>query len=210
MSGEDKSSYIDEFRGDHEKNSDLVVTVDGPAGSGKGTLGKFIADKLGINYYSAGDFFREIASEKNMTVEELSEKAGRDVDLKVDRRTLEKGLEENCVIESRLPSRVLGDYSDLRIHVTADLEERARRAIRDQEEGERNDEETADNVEEKMEKMEKRDQDNWDRYMEYYPSLDDGLEIFDVLIDNTEMGIDEQEEMVEKMLRRKFPERFDR
>lgn len=199
-------SYIEEFQDDREKNSELVITIDGPSGSGKGTLAKFIAEKLDLKYYSAGDFFRQIAAEKDLTVEELSERAGKEVDVEVDRRTLEKGLNENCVIESRIASKVLGDHSDFRIYVTADLEERARRVREDLKN--RENEEGGKDLEEVKEKIEKRDQDNNRRYQDYYSIDMWKSDIYDLILDNTELDIEEQEEKVDRVLKDEFPERY--
>ncbi len=38
----------------------IVIAIDGTAGSGKGTVGKIIADKLNINYVSTGAVFRAL------------------------------------------------------------------------------------------------------------------------------------------------------
>lgn len=202
-------SKIPEFRDDHEKESDLVITIDGPSGAGKGTLAYFISETLDIPNYSAGDFFRELAKEKGLTVEELSEKADKETDIKVDKRTLEKGLEENCIIESRISSWVLGGYSDLKIYVTADLGERARRVYQDLEVDAREAEEGASTVDEVKDKIRKRDQDNKERYQKYYGIDVEDLEIYDLIIDNTDMHIEEQQELVEKALKERFPQRFE-
>ena len=198
-------SYIEEFQEDREKNSDIIITIDGPSGAGKGTLGRHIAEELGITYYSAGDFFREIAEEKGMTVEELSQEADKDIDVQIDRRTLEKGLNESCVIESRIASRVLGGYSDLKIYLTADLDERARRAMGDKG---RKAEEHTDSVEEKKRKVKERDRNNDERYERYYGIDMDDREIYDVIIDNTDLGIEEQNQLTDKVLKESFPERY--
>ncbi len=200
-------SYIEEFRGEHKRESDLVISICGPSGAGKGTLGRFMADSLDLNFYSAGDFFRDLAAEKGLSVEELSEQADKVTDVKVDRRTLEKGLNESCVIESRISAWVLGDYADLRIYVTADLEERARRMISSLED--RKNEKGAENLEEAKKIIEKRDRDNDQRYEDYYGIDTHDTSIFDLLIDNTELEIEEQKELVEKVLRRRFPERIE-
>jgi cytidylate kinase len=198
-------SYVEEFEEDRQKDSDLVVSICGPSGAGKGTLGRFIADTLNVNFYSAGDFFRQLAEEKGLTVEELSEKADKETDLEVDRRTLEKGLEEDCVIESRISAWILGEYADLTIYVTASLEERAKRVMGDLEN--RENEEGAETLEEAKQRIEKRDRDNDQRYEKYYGIDMDNRKIFDVLIDNTDMSVEEQNQLVKKILEQRFPDR---
>lgn len=191
-------SYIEEFQGDHEKESEVVVTVDGPSGAGKGTMADYIASRLELAHFSASDVFYSIAEERGISHVELARQADKQVDLEVDRRTLQRGLENNCVIDSRIASWVLGGYSDLRIHVTADVEERAKRiAAREDQEYEKTLEETRE-----------RDRENSRRYSDYYGIDTGNLEIYDVLVDNTEMSISEQEEYIDKILKEKFPERF--
>lgn len=202
-------SRIEEFQNDHEKSSELVITIDGPSGAGKGTLADFIAEKLDINCYSAGDFFREIAKDKGLSLEELSEKADKETDVKVDRRTLEKGLNEDCLVESRIASWVLGDYSDLSIYVKADLEERAKRIYSDLEEQNREGEQEVSSLEEAKEKVRKRDEDDKERYEEYYGIDISNIQDYDLVIDNTHLSIERQNELIESELRKRFPERFD-
>jgi len=191
---------IQEFDRNREKNSDTVIAICGPSGAGKGTLGKFVANYLDINYYSAGDFFRNLAKEKGLTVEQLSEQADKETDLEVDRRTLEKGLNEDCVIESRIAAWALGDYADIKIYITADLEERSKRVMEDLEH--RENEEGAKNLEKIKETIRKRDKDNEQRYKKYYGINMNNTSIFDIVIDNTDMGIKEQEKLVKKALER--------
>lgn len=202
-------SRIEEFQNDHEKSSELVITIDGPSGAGKGTLADFIAEKLDINCYSAGDFFREIAKDKGLSLEELSEKADKETDVKVDRRTLEKGLNEDCLVESRIASWVLGDFSDLSIYVKADLEERAKRIYSDLEEQNREGEQEVSSLEEAKEKVRKRDEDDKERYEEYYGIDISNIQDYDLVIDNTHLSIERQNELIESELRKRFPERFD-
>ena len=201
-------SYIEYFQGDHKKNSDLVITIDGESGAGKGTLARQIGEIMGLKVYSAGDFFRSIAKEKGMSVEELSEKADISVDKEVDRRTLEKGLNEDCVIESRIASRVLGDFSDFKIYLTADLKERAKRTLQDQEK--RESEEVVKDIDEKIRKITERDNNNDERYMKYYGVDFNDKSIFDHQMDNTDMSLEQQKQEIKKILEKRFPERFEK
>lgn len=196
-------SYVEEFQGNHRKESNLIVCICGPSGAGKGTLGSFVADELDVPLYSAGDFFRQIAEEKDLTVEELSEQADKETDLEVDRRTLEKGLNEDCVIESRIAAWILGSYSDLSIYVTADLEERAKRVKEDLKN--RSAEEDASSLQEVKERIDSRDKNNRKRYQDYYGIDMNDNTIFDLVIDNTEMNVEEQNELVKKALNRRLP-----
>ncbi len=201
-------SFIPEFQKDREKNSEILITIDGPSGAGKGTLAEFISRELDIPNYSAGDFFRQLAQEKRLTVEELSAQADKQTDITVDERTLEKGLNESCVIESRISSWVLGSYSDLRIYLTAEIDERARRVKEDSDAGERDDEDDKSSFEEAKNKIEQRDADNRQRYHDYYGIDVEDLEMYDLIIDNTDLDLQEQEQLVKKALKKRFPEKL--
>lgn len=201
-------SYIPEFQKDREKNSEILITIDGPSGAGKGTLAEFISRELDIPNYSAGDFFRQLAQEKGLTVEELSAQADKQTDITVDERTLEKGLNESCVIESRISSWVLGSYSDLKIYLTAEIDERARRVKEDSDAGERDDEDDKSSFEEAKDKIEQRDADNRQRYHDYYGIDVEDLEMYDLIIDNTDLDLQEQEQLVKKALKKRLPEKL--
>jgi len=191
-------SFVEEFQGEHEKNSNIVITIDGESGAGKGTIAEYIASKLNIYHFSASDVFYNIADDRGISHVELAQQANKEVDLEVDRRTLERGLENDCVIDSRIASWVLGEYSNLRIYVKADLEERAKRIAARED----------ISYEKALEDTEKRDEENSRRYDDYYGINTEDLSIYDVIIDNTEMSISEQEEQLDKILEKKFEERL--
>ncbi len=187
-------SYIEEFQADREKNSDTVITIDGYAGAGKGTLATQVSEILGLKHFSASDVFYQVAEERGLSDYELSEKAEKEVDLAIDRKTLERGLNQSCVIESRISSWVLGSYSDFRIRLDAEIDERARRLAEREELG----------VDSAREIVVKRDKEDAKRYKEYYGIDLDDYSIYDLIIDNTEIGVKEQKKLVEKALKQRF------
>lgn len=192
-------SFIEEFQGEHEKKSDIVVTVDGDSGAGKGTIADHISKRLRTYHFSASDVFHQIAEDRGISHVELAQQADKEVDLEVDRRTLNRGLENNCVIDSRIASWVLGDYSDFKIYVTADLEERAERIAGREK----------ISFEEAKENTEKRDEENSRRYKDYYGIDTENLEIYDLIIDNSDMSIKKQNQLIDKALKKRFPDRYE-
>lgn len=184
------TSRIDEFKGNREKQADIIVSIDGPSGAGKGTLAGMIEEELEIDHFSASDVFYDIADERNLSAVELSRKAGKDVDIQIDRRTLEKALRKSCVVDGRITSWVLGGYADLKIYLTAEHEERARRV------GQREDE----TREEARKRIRDRDNEDSRRYNDYYGVDTEDTSFYDVVIDNTNMSLEEEREKVRKIL----------
>ncbi len=83
----------------------MIITISGTPGSGKSTIAKMLAKRLGFNHYSAGDFMRAMAVERGITLEELTRIAlsDRSIDDVIDKRTVELAKkEDNFVIDSRL------------------------------------------------------------------------------------------------------------
>lgn len=68
----------------------MIVTISGRPGSGKSAVAGRVASALGIEHVSAGDFMREMASERGMTILELSRLAedGDAIDREIDARTM--------------------------------------------------------------------------------------------------------------------------
>ena len=61
--------------------------------------------KLKLKHYSTGDFMRQIAKEKSLTLLQLSKKAESDksIDIELDKRQKDLGkTQDNFIIDSRL------------------------------------------------------------------------------------------------------------
>lgn len=105
----------------------MIITISGKPGSGKSTVAKRLAGALGMQHVSAGDFMRDMATERGITVLELSaiaENDGGRIDREIDRRSKRLGeQEDNFVIDSRLAwhfiPRSLKVFLDVSLEVAA-------------------------------------------------------------------------------------------
>src|SRR3989338_515710 len=50
----------------------MIITISGLPGSGKSTIGKMLAEKLGYRFYSIGDLRGKMAMDRGMTIEEFN------------------------------------------------------------------------------------------------------------------------------------------
>jgi predicted cytidylate kinase len=92
------------------------ITLGGLSGTGKGTIVKLLAEKLGFEKVSVGNLLRDIAAERNITIVELdkllhdSPEESFRIDKVVDMRTKEYGEKnKNFIIESRLGAHFVPD-----------------------------------------------------------------------------------------------------
>ncbi len=112
----------------------MIVTISGKPGSGKSTVAKALARRLGLDHLSAGDFMREMAAERGISVLELSRIAEHDdaIDREIDARSRRLGAtREGFVIDSRLAwyfiPRAFKVFLDVRLEVAAQRIYRDRR-----------------------------------------------------------------------------------
>ncbi|HMA06078.1 MAG TPA: AAA family ATPase [Methanomicrobiales archaeon] len=112
----------------------MKITVSGPPGSGTTTLARFIAEKHKFELISAGELFRDLATEKGLSVAEFGELAETDItiDALIDVRQKETAkTRDNIVVEGRLSGWMV-EEADLRIWLNAPIACRAKRiATRD-------------------------------------------------------------------------------
>lgn len=114
-----------------------IVTISGDLGSGKSTVAKLLAERLGVPYLSTGAFQRQIATRRGLTSLELNRIAEQDksIDSEIDRLTAE--LEQQgrpVVVDSRMAWHFIA--SSLRVYLIVDEvvgAERISRAARDSE-----------------------------------------------------------------------------
>jgi cytidylate kinase len=108
----------------------MLVTVSGPAGSGKSTTAADLARAQGVEHVSGGDIFRTLAAERDYSPVEFNELAEEDpqIDRDLDRRLRGIATErDDLVLESRLAGWLAGDLADFRVWLDAPLSVRVAR-----------------------------------------------------------------------------------
>ncbi|MBS3815253.1 MAG: nucleoside monophosphate kinase, partial [Hadesarchaea archaeon] len=81
-----------------------IITVSGLHGTGKSTAARKLAEEFDLRYVSAGEVFREMARERDMTLEEFSEfvEENPEVDEEIDQRTAREAEKDDVLIDGRL------------------------------------------------------------------------------------------------------------
>jgi predicted cytidylate kinase len=171
----------------------MIISVSGLHGTGKSEIAKLIADRLGILYYSTGQMFRDLAKEKNMTLEEYTNyvESHPDIDKELDNKVVNIAKKGNIIIDSQLSGYILKSIADFRIHLTCPLELRVKRmSERDQ-----------TSLEEKLKETTLREKSELERFKKLYniDISDKNLinKLFDLVINTENLSI---EEVLDKIL----------
>ncbi|SEA35830.1 cytidylate kinase [Haloplanus vescus] len=152
----------------------MLLTVSGPAGSGKSTTAAGLAEALDLEHISGGDIFRDLAAERGYSPVEFNELAEEDehIDNDLDRRLYEIARDrDDVVLESRLAGWLAPD-ADFRLWLDAPIDVRAAR-IADRE---------GKSVEQAREETLRRERSERKRYDEYYDIPIDDLSIYDLVV----------------------------
>ena len=83
----------------------MKITISGDVGSGKSTIARKLAQKLGLTHYSMGAFMRELARKRGMNINEFSQVAEGDRTIDEDLDAMQERIgseEQDFVMDSRL------------------------------------------------------------------------------------------------------------
>ncbi|MCK4370331.1 MAG: AAA family ATPase [Candidatus Lokiarchaeota archaeon] len=171
----------------------MILTISGLHGTGKSTIAKLITEKLGLQYYSTGQAFRDLAQEMNMTLEKFSEYAEKnpEIDKELDSKIIGIARKGNIIIDSQLSGYILKSIADFKILLICPLEIRIKRMAE------------RDNVNYKLKlrETEIREKSELERFKHIYNiDLSDQEEIqdlYDLIIDTENLTI---EDVLEKIL----------
>jgi len=175
-----------------------IITINGTAGSGKSTVAKLLAKKLDYKHYSMGDFQREIAEEKGISLLELGklEEKDKSIDEEVDQMQIDLGRkEDNFVIDSRLGFHFIPN--SIKIFLDADFEERAKRILADTIRKEHN-----VNLKTTKQNIKTREASEKKRYKEYYNINPYDKKHYDLIIDTTKLTPEQVVDKIIKFLRK--------
>lgn len=178
----------------------MIITICGQAGSGKSSVARMLAKRLGFRHYSMGELRRKAAYKRGMTLAEFNRfgEKNPETDSFVDELQEKLGREEdNFVVDGRTSFHFIP--SSVKIYLHAELETRARRVLRDERKAE-----DFDTLEECKRALAERDRSDVLRYRKYY-----GIDVkdsrnYDYRIDTTSLTVKQIVDSIVKLIGKDF------
>jgi CMP/dCMP kinase len=181
----------------------MIISFNGDHGSGKSTIAEKVAIKLGFRRYYMGQIFRDMAKEKEMTLEEFHKLCDEDMaaDKKIDDFVVKLAEEnDNFVIESRTAWHFIPD--SLKIYLKVDDEEAAKRVFKESnDENRKNESKNISSEADVLKNLRKRKMMDTERYSKYY-----GINIreeknYNLVLDTTGLTIQQVFEKVMEFIK---------
>ncbi len=160
----------------------MKITISGPPGSGTTTVARKVSEMLGYTMISAGEVFRRLAKEKDMSLEEFGRyaEANPEIDNLIDRTQREEALKhENAVVEGRLSGWMVP--AELKVWIYCDREIRIQRIAK----REKKSVEDVRKITIEREEIEKR------RYMKIYGIDIEDRSLYHLMINSARFSADE-------------------
>jgi predicted cytidylate kinase len=157
----------------------VTITISGSPGSGKTTVARILAEKLGLKYVYSGKIFREMAEKYKMNLEEFGAYCEKheEVDKQLDDYQLEILKKGNVIAEGRIAGWIAhrNNISAVKVLLLADLETRSKRIV--------NREEVE--VEKRKNEILTREKSEAVRYKAYYKIDLVDTSIYDLVVDSS-------------------------
>jgi len=176
----------------------MIITISGPHGTGKSTIGQKIASLFNLKYYSTGKVFRELASEYSMDLEEFTKYVEKnlEIDKQLDNKILDLARKDNVIIDSQLSAFILKNKADFKILLTCSIDTRVKRMA----------ERDGSSFSEKMNETLLREKSEEERFKKLYDiDLNDPKileETYDLIMDTTNLEIEQVMEEILKFFKK--------
>jgi cytidylate kinase len=178
----------------------MIITISGAGGSGKSTIAKRLAEKLGWPRYYIGGIRREKAKERGMTLAEYNKLGETDpsTDIEVDEYQKKLGeREDDFIIEGRTSWHFIPN--SFKVYLDVDEKEGAKRVFNElQGEHKRNEDKALDNYENVLESMRERKKCDIKRYKKYYNINAYDIKNYDYVLDTTNLSINKVFQAVDR------------
>jgi CMP/dCMP kinase len=174
-----------------------IITICGGLGSGKSSTAKIVAQKLGFEHFSSGDFFRQVGLDLGLSVNELNKRA--ETDTKIDEMTDEKVKQMNNRDKVVIDSRTAYHWIPKSFKVYLDLPRNiAKQRILDsiQEDKLRQESEQSTTIEEVYKKMQERFTSEQKRYWDLYKINNTDMSQYDLIVDTNKNNLEQVVDMV--------------
>lgn len=170
----------------------MIVTVTGTPGSGKSTVAKALAKEFSLRHYSSGQFMRDMADKRGVSLMDLTLQAEEDrsIDREIDDYVMMLGRQkDDFVIDSRLAFHFIPD--SIKVFLKCAPGVAAERIARDVREHRRAVESEIASVEDALGAIQRRRESERKRYQEYYGVDIEDESQFDIVIDTSDFSIEE-------------------
>ncbi|MDR2908223.1 MAG: (d)CMP kinase [Bacteroidales bacterium] len=172
-----------------------MISIAGDLGSGKSTIAKRLAEKLGYTYFSTGMLFRKLAAERGMDALQLNYLS--ETDLSIDKyiddnlRAINNGNDTRYILDSRMAWHFVP--KSFKIYATVRPEVAAQRVSADK--VRLGEPETTDLQQCAVNLLERQNVENR-RYKTLYGVNCDDLSNYDLIIDTSNYTVDELVEQI--------------
>jgi len=145
-----------------------IITISGPPGSGTSTVSRNVADSLDYSRFASGDFMRNLARERGVSLQKLTDKAEKnpEIDKKIDAKVQDLADADQLVVDSRLGFHFIPE--SFAVYLEVDFDTAAKRIFGDKDQRQEQAERKADSIEETKQQIIERLESERKRYKNLY------------------------------------------